>query len=107
MIKNNFQAKALLKRIEERDLYHCSWKVRIPKKMGVDADLDYEMVSARKESLWQALMSMHKLSFSESIYTFLEADKQNTFSIPDLWVPVCYYVMKQQCMHYQKYNMAD
>jgi hypothetical protein len=27
----HYQAKKLLRRIEKRDLYHLSWKVRIPK----------------------------------------------------------------------------
>ena len=66
--------------------------MRIPKKRGIDtvSDCDHEMVSASKESLWQALISMQKQSISESIYALLEADKQSTISIPDLWVPVCY-----------------
>ena len=88
-----------MKRIEGRDLYHCSGKVRIPKKSHTpesdDNDND-DTASARREhakddgdSLWQALMAMSKQPQGVSIHEFLEAEKQQTIKTSDLWVPVC------------------
>ena len=94
------QAKELLRRIEERDLYHCSGKVRIPKKWPTKQEVEHDCVAKTRRdsehnggSLWRALMTMSRqpLSQGESIHEFLEAEKQETIKISDLWVSVCLY----------------
>ena len=86
-----------MKRIERRDLYHCSWKVRIPKKLHTlesgdnDDDRIHTATAGREhgDSLWRALIAMNRQPQGESIREFLEAEKKQTIQTSDLWVPVC------------------
>ena len=67
------QAKEILRRIERRDLYHCSGRVRIPKK---------------EDNLWHSLMAMTIQPEGESIHEFLEQEKKQAIMKSQLWVPV-------------------
>lgn len=91
------QAKDTLKRIETRDLYHCSGKVRIPKtsqgslpdnEHQPQNDEDASKNEDRGNKLWRALMAMSKQPEAEAIRQFLTPEKQQTIEKKDLWVPV-------------------
>ena len=60
-----------------RDLYHYTWKVRIPKK------------SPSGDKLWQTLKTMSIQPEGESINEFLEYEKKEMINKTHLWVPVC------------------
>ena len=83
------QAKDILRRIETRDLYHCSWKVRIPKSQSAAGKAH---VSNGEEgdgdNLWRALMAMSKQPEGESINEFLVQEKKQEIKEKHLWVPV-------------------
>ena len=102
------QAKEILRRIETRDLYHLSGKVRIPKvyrgsliaeedeskseedesKSEEDKSKSEEGKSKGKDKLWRALEAMSKQPEGESINEFLTPEKQQTIEKKHLWVPV-------------------
>ena len=81
------QAKDILKRIEARDLYHCSWKVRIPKISHPSIPGASQKVDDGG-NLWRALMAIRKQPEGESINAFLTPEKQKTIKEKHLWVPV-------------------
>ena len=84
------QAKEILRRIETRDLYHFSGKVRIPKVFQglLPTDSFKENESKKENKLWRALVTMNKQPEGESITEFLAPEKQGTIEEKDLWMPV-------------------
>ena len=99
------QAKEILRRIETRDLYHCSGKVRIPKVFQglLPTDSLKENESNKKENnLWRALVAMSKQPEGESITEFLALEKQGTIEEKDLWMPVsaCVHCVTTTASHF-------
>lgn len=89
-----------MKRIETRDLYHCSCKIRIPKifklPLASPSDLVAGTVIAKwsgregngDTNFWKALMEMTKQPEGISIYKCLAPEKRSRDEKKHLWVPV-------------------
>ena len=97
------QAKDILRRIETRDLYHCSWKIRIPKTLSSPSAAGEANVSSRDkgdgDNLWRALMAMSKQPEGESINEFLAQEKKQEIKEKHLWVPVGGYITHSCMIH--------
>ena len=91
------QAKEIVRRIETRDLYHCSTKTRIPKNFKLPNQSDSGAGSAASGSgkegngdtkFWKALMELSKDPNGVSIYKFLAEKNKKEDEKNHLWVPV-------------------
>ena len=82
-----------------RDLYNCSWKVRVPKMLPVNQETgsphphggsNQETWSLHPNGrLWRAMEAMQLQPGGESIHALLDETTKNRISISDLWVEVC------------------
>ena len=82
-----------MRRIETRDLYHCSTKIRIPKTFKLQSPSDSGAGTANGSGgegngFWKALMEMSKDPKGVSIYKFLAPKSQKEDEKEHLWVPV-------------------
>ena len=75
-----------------RDLYNCSWKVRVPKMLPANQGTGSPHPNAR---LWRAMEAMQLQPGGESIHALLDETIKNRITVRDLWVEVCwtYYIL--------------
>ena len=91
------QAKLILRRIELRDLYACSGKIRVPKMLSETGDVHGDQRSdpiagAQKHHnghLWRAMQAMKLQPQGETIYDLLDHDAKQRIKINDIWIEVC------------------
>ena len=70
-----------------RDLYSCSWKVRVPKMLPAYQETESPHPNGR---LWRATEAMKLQPGGESIHTLLpDETTKRRIGISDLWVEVC------------------
>ena len=86
-----------MRRIETRDLYHCSSKIRIPKTFKLPSQSGsvngYGKESNEENSFWKALMEISKDPDGVSIYEFLAPRSKKENEKEHLWVPVSTHII--------------
>ena len=89
----DIQAKQLLRRIEVRDLYNCSWKVRVPKMLPANQETDSHHPNDHPPNgrLWRAMEAMKLQPGGESIHVLLDETTKTRITVNDLWVEVCWH----------------
>ena len=85
-IINFDQAKLILRRIELRDLYACSGRIRVPKMLSETGAGDQKHHNGH---LWRAMQAMKLQPQGETIYDLLDHDAKQRIKINDIWIEVC------------------
>ena len=98
IIHHNFnQAKSILRRIELRDLYACSGKIRVPKMLSetgtTHEDQRSDPIAGAQNHhnghLWRAMQAMKLQPQGETVYDLLDHDAKQRITINDIWIEVC------------------
>jgi hypothetical protein len=104
------QAKLILRRIELRDLYTCSGKIRVPKMLS-DTRADHGdqrpdpipgtyAQNHHNGHLWRAMQAMRRQPQGETIHDLLDRDVKQRINVKDMWIEVCDIVMSLELLLY-------
>ena len=81
-----------MRRIETRDLYHCSTKIRIPKTFKLSSPCDSSNGSGKESNgentFWKALMKHSKVPEGVPISEFLASLNKKEDEKEYLWIPI-------------------